>query len=101
MRPRPFHQKMEGGEKFENIRPSTQFLTLIPNLIILLHKNLVLIRKSENYEQNSSYLAQNLEKTIVLDNKKKREKSDAYFCDPWYDELNEIKYFTPPPKHKN
>ena len=34
-------------------------------------------------------------KTIFLDKEKKRKKTDTYFCDWWYDESNEIKYFSP------
>jgi hypothetical protein len=33
--------------------------------------------------------------TIFLDAGKEREKNESYFCDWWYDESNEIKYFTP------
>jgi hypothetical protein len=39
-------------------------------------------------------LGQNLVKVIFLNKEKKREKRDAYFCGPWYDESNEIKHLT-------
>ncbi len=89
-----FYRKIEIIENAQSKDKSTQFFTPIPNMIALLSKVSFLMTKIENYRQNSANLGQNLVKVIFLNKEKKREKRDAYFCGPWYDESNEIKHLT-------
>jgi len=71
----------ENTKKFEvigndkTIHLSTQFLMLIPNIVVLLHKSWSLMIKNENYYQKTSFSGQNLVKTIFLNTRKKRKKS--------------------------
>ncbi len=55
-------------ESDKTIHHSTQSLMLIPNMIVLLHKTLVLMMKIEIYGPNSGYLTQNSEKTNFFSN---------------------------------
>ena len=63
-------EKIKVARKTENVHHSTQFFTVIPNMIFLLHKSLVVMEKSENYGVNSYFLTPDSEKMTFLSHEK-------------------------------
>ena len=70
---RSFYHKIKSEENVENIHQLPEFLMVIPNMVVLLHKNFVLMRKTGYYAQNSVYLVQHLGKVNFVSNKSKFE----------------------------
>ena len=63
-------EKNKVARKNENVHQSTQFFTVIPNMIFLLHKSLVVMEKTKNYGENSYFFAPHSEKMTFLRDKK-------------------------------
>ena len=63
-------EKIKVARKTENVHHSTQFFTVIPNMIFLLHKSSVVMEKSENYGVNSYFLTPDSEKMTFLSDEK-------------------------------
>jgi hypothetical protein len=70
-----FTNKSKARKILEKYR-STQFFTLIQNMIMLLHESLVLMKKIEKYGLESNCFTPTiLAKTIFLNTGKKRKKA--------------------------
>ena len=63
-------KKTEIKGRNQNVSYSTQFSTLIPNLIFLLIGNLVSEEKSANYRQNSVFIDSDIERMTFLGEEK-------------------------------